>query len=474
MSMGNWTPNEEKIRPGMYNRFISTAMSRIKSGASGIVGMPIRADWGPIGEIVDITAENEIKTAFGESGDNCTTYLLNRCLLGGTKYKPKKIVAYRMATSSAAKATAIISGSLTLSAKYEGVRGNNFKYAIIKNIIDETKIDFKLYEDSELLATYTVAPDDIEGLVTSINNSDGLIEAKKTGDTELKVTTSTSFTGGNSGTNIAADDYMKALDALEPILINTLVLDGVTDSSILASVKSWVSRVRENGKEVIFVMGGSTEDDKDVTVGNKRSTDANNKAIVNVIVGTKNATRSFNSAETACQVAGLIAGTPITASTTYKQLEDVADVTVALSDTQIKQALKSGSFILVRDVDPETYSISIKVEQGINTLTTYGENESEKFSKIKCIRTLDTIDYDTGYWAAKNVIGELNNNDDGRAALISGIKAYLETLANSGAISTDFLTEVDSAFVSEGDTVYLNTQALTVDKIEKIFNSIYV
>ena len=474
MSMGNWTPNEEKVRPGMYNRFISTALSRIKSGASGIVGMPIKADWGPIGELVDITGENDIKSVFGASGNGCTTYLLNRCLLGGTKYKPKKIVAYRMASSSAAKASVTIAGSMTLTARYEGVRGNDFKYAVSENIIDDTKVDFKLYEGSELLATYTVEPSDIDGVVKAINIAEGLIVATKVGDTELKATASTAFTGGNSGTTVTADDYLKALDAFEPILINTFVLDGVTDSAILASVKSWVSRVRENGKEVIFVMGGSAEDDKDVSVGNNRSISANNKAIVNVIVGTKNATRSFNSAETACQVAGLIAGTPITASTTYKQLEDVTDVTVALSDTQIKQALKSGSFILVRDVDPETYAISIKVEQGINTLTTYGANESDKFSKIKCIRTLDTIDYDTGYWAAKNVIGELDNNDDGRAALVSGIKGYLEALANAGAISKDFLSEVDSAFVSEGDTVYLSTQALTVDKIEKIFNSIYV
>lgn len=474
MSMGNWNPNEEKERPGMYNRFISTALSRIKSGASGIVGMPIKADWGPIGEIVEITGEGDIKAAFGESGTGCTTYLLNRCLLGGKKHKPKKIIAYRMASSKAAKATATITGSLSLSAKYEGVRGNNFKYSISKNIVDEEKFDFKFYEGSELIATYLIAPTDIDGLVEMINSGNDLITAEKLGTTELTVTASTAFSGGNSGTDITADEYLSAMDALEPILINTFALDGVTDSSIIASAKSWTTRVRENGKDVIFVMGGSAEDDKDPTVGNNRSVAANNKAVVNVIVGTKNATRTFNSAETACQVAGMIAGTPITASTTYKQLEDVTDVTVALSDTQIKQALKSGSFILVRDVDPETYAISIKVEQGINTLTTYGENESDKFSKIKCIRTLDTIDYDTGYWAAKNVIGELDNNDDGRAALVSGIKGYLETLANAGAISKDFLSEVDSAFVSEGDTVYLSTQALTVDKIEKIFNSIYV
>lgn len=474
MSMGNWTPGEAKERPGIYNRFVATALSRVRAGSAGIVGMPVKADWGPIGEIIDINSESEIAEVFGRSGEGCTTYLLNRCLLGGAKFKPKKVVAYRIAGSSAEFATATIAGTLKLSAKYKGARGNNFKYSVSDNILDDEKKDFKLYEGSELLATYTVGADDIKTLVEKINADDGLITAQKIGDTALADTASISFTGGNSGLEVTAEKYIAALDAFEPIRTDVFVLDGVADTSIQASVKSWITRVRENGKEVIFVMGGSAADDKDPKIGNNRSVNANSKAIVNVIVGTKNATRSFNSAETACQVAGLIAGTPINKSTTYKQLEDVVDVTVALSDTQIKEALRSGSFILVQDMDPETYAISIKVEQGINTLTTYGENESPKLSKIKCVRTLDTIDYDTGYWAARNVIGELDNNDDGRATLISGIKAYLETLVETGAISADILAEVDSAFVSDGDTVYLSTKAFTVDKIEKIFNTVHI
>ena len=474
MSNGNWNPGEYKERPGLYNRFISTALSRVKSGTRGIVGIPIKADWGPVGELVDITNENEITTTFGASGEGCTTYLLSRCLLAGKKYKPSKIVAYRMATAAAAEAKATVDGSVEFTARFKGARGNNFKYAIAANILDADKKDVKFYEGSELFATYTVEPTDIDALVSAINKDGSMVTARKLGTTALADTATTAFSGGNSGINVTAANYLDALDTFEPVLINVLVMDGLIDSDIQESIKSWVKRVREAGKEVIYVMGGSAEEDKTPETGNARSVAANHKAIVNVITGVKNAARSFSSAETACQVAGLIAGCPINKSITFKELEDVSDVSVLLTDTQIKAALRSGSLVLTRDMDPETYNISIKVEQGINTLTTYGENESDKFSKIRCIRTLDAIDYDTGYWAAKNVIGDLDNNADGQAALVSGIKKYLETLAESGAISPDFLSEVDKNFTSEGDTVYLNTQALTVDSIEKIFNSIYV
>jgi hypothetical protein len=474
MAQGNWTPGEEKTRPGLYNRFISTALSRIKSGPRGIVGIPIRADWGPLGEITYVSSESEVNAAFGASGEGCTTYLLNRILLAGKKYKPSKIAVYRMA-NNAAKASVTISGAVKFEAKYHGARGNDFSYVISANIVDNTLFDVKFYEKSVLFAAYTVSPDDIAGLVKAINDTkDTLIIAAKLGDTALTAAPSTPFTGGNSGLNVTPAQYLAALDAFEPLFINILVLDGVTISDIQASVRSWVTRVREAGKEVIYVMGGSTANDADPAASNQRSVSANNKAIVNVVNGVKNSVRSYNSAETACQIAGLIAGTPINKSITYKELEDVDDITNPLTDEQIKTALKSGSLVLSRDTDPETLTVAIKVEQGINTLTSYSGGESAKFSKIRCIRTLDAIDYDTGYWAAKNVIGELDNNADGQATLLSGIKLYLETLAASNAIDKNYLAELDTAFVSEGDTVYLNTQALTVDSIEKIFNSIYV
>ena len=50
----------------------------------------------------------------------------------------------------------------------------------------------------------------------------------------------------------------------------------------------------------------------------------------------------------------------------------------------------------------------------------------------------------------------------------------LETLANEHVISPDILVGLSEALVSEGDVVYMETQALTIDKIEQIFNKIYL
>ena len=473
MSNGTWVPGVEKTRPGLYNRFRSMAESRIGSGPTGIVGIPFTADWGPAGVITDISDEAELLELFGSGG---TTVCVKRALYGGKTFKPNKVVGFRMVSATAKPATASIDGSVVFTMKYPGTRGNGCAITVAPNILDQTQKDFKIYEGAALVETYTVAPDDIAGLCSAINdNAASLVIAEKSGDTALEDIASKPFAGGDSGENVTAAEYLKALDAFEPIYINTIAPDGVADPDIITLFTGWTKRVRAAGKTVELVVGGSVDDDKDSSKGNQRSRNINDEAVINVIVGGVTASGvKLPSSIVACQVAGLIAATPLNKSTTYKELEDIVEVTVALTDTEISTALKSGSLVLARDFDPETRAVSVRIEKGINTLTTYGEGKSKIWSKIKAIRTMDTIDYDLGRYAAKSVIGEIDNDDDGRAVVISAMKLYLETLAANKAISTDFASSVDTSFTSEGDIVYLSTKALPIDKIEQIFNTIQV
>ena len=57
---------------------------------------------------------------------------------------------------------------------------------------------------------------------------------------------------------------------------------------------------------------------------------------------------------------------------------------------------------------------------------------------------------------------------------MSGISQYLETLANAHIISSDILVGLSETLISDGDVVYMDTQALTIDKIEQIFNKIFL
>lgn len=474
MSRGTWegnTPQSNKVRPGLYNRFTSLATARIDATQKGVAGIMIKADWGPLEEVVMVENETEIKQIFGTGQ---TVNLAIRMMKGGKKYKPRKVLIYRMATAEAEVATATITTSMKFSAKYAGLRGNNFKIVVAESATEEEKMNVSVYEGSNILKKYTVAANDLIGLEKAINeDSESLIIAEKIGDTALTEQSSVPFTGGKSGEAVTSEGYLKALAAFEAAYVNTLALDGVTDEDILTLFKNWQKRVWDSGNLIQIVIGGTAENDKDPKVGNSRSKNCDSYSIINAIVGAIDSLgKKYSSAEMAPQIAGAIAALPLNQSITYKELEDIVDVTVALSNTQIEEALNAGSFVLIRDIDPEDFSVTVKVESGINTFTSFTEKAGNKLRKIKAISTMAAIDYDTGKYAMKNVIGELDNNDDGRAALIAGISQYLEVLAEDNVISSDMLVGLSETLTSEDDYVFLETQALSIDKIERIFNNI--
>lgn len=473
MSSGNWSPGEVKERAGLFNRFLSLANSRINGTKKGIVGIPVKADWGPDGEIVVCNDAADITTTFGEGG---TVYLAVRAAKGGKEYKPYRIIVYRMAAASASQAVATVGETIKLVTKYKGTRGNSFKVSISSNIVDEAKKDICIYENNVVMQKYTVEPTDIDAAVNAINNDSGsLVSAIKLKEGALADVSGQAFSGGDSGSEVTTKEYVNALAAFEAAYINTLALDGVTDEAMLTVAKSWHNRVWEAGKMVQLCIGGTHDDDKDPKVGNARSRACNHYGIINSIVGgIDSAGNRYSSAEMAAQFAGAISALPLNSSLTYKELEDIVDVTVRLTDTEIGAATTAGSLTLFKDIDPETFEATIRVERGINTFTSFSSEKGEKLRKIKAISTMAAIDYDTGKYAMKSVIGQLDNDGDGQATLISGIKAYLETLVDAHVVSSDILVAVSDSLATEGDIVYLETQALTIDKIEQIFNKIYL
>lgn len=476
MAGGVYNLTELPIRPGIYMNFVAAALAEIQGGPRGTVGLPITADWGPIGTFETVTDEKTLKDIFFGGKD---VELALRCLKAGKNFKPTKIIVRRIAGTSAAKAKLVLE-PFTITARYEGTHGNDIKITIQTNIVDSTKMDFKVLVGAALFKTYSIDPKDedtIKAFIAEINGDDGrLVDVTLKSEAPYTVSAAASqpLIGGDSGLSLTADDYLNVLTAYEGVFINVFTLPGVTDPAILSSVMVWTKRLRDTGRKLLLVIGGTAEDDKDILKGNQRSKSADHEGIINVVVGTVVRGTHYSSAETACQIAGLVAGVPINKSTTYKALEDVDDVEPKLTDDEIKAGIRGGSFMLVAETDIITGSTTYKVEVGINTLTAYGGTKNERFSKIRTIRTLDAISDDITRTASSQYIGELNNDDDGRTALICAIKQYLETLANARAISPDFISDVSKYIESTGDKVFLNTDVMPIDSIERIFNAISV
>ncbi|MFD1176907.1 phage tail sheath family protein [Paenibacillus puldeungensis] len=486
MAGGNWSLTDQPVLPGLYMNFVSAAGTAIQAGARGVVVAPVKSHWGPVGQFVEVTNEAAIREMFSEDEtDGATAFTtLYLAMLGG----PKKLLAYRLADSTAAKASLTLKNTaatpadaVALKAKYPGKRGNGFKVTIQPSLVAVGSKELKLYEGAALLRTISLGNGTVDQVVAAINEDAGnkWITAEKIADGTVADLTTASMTGGESGiSGITNADYVAATAAFETQDFHVLTLDGVTDPALRTSIVAWVKRVRGEGKGVIAVLGGSKAEDTGADAVSKtiaRSASLNHEGIVNVGTGAKLNGEEYTSAQAASWVAGLIAGQSLKESTTYAS-SPFDDVTRRWTRSEQEQAVQGGVFLLVHD------GRRVKVLRGVNSLISPREGQNKGWKKIRKIRVLDQINADLQRTAEDYYIGKVNNTEEGRLALIGAGKQYLQTLAAESVIeSTGFDVTLDPRFygsapqfVPEDDQVFLTWTADDTDVMEQIFGTFYV
>ncbi|WP_232696177.1 phage tail sheath subtilisin-like domain-containing protein [Brevibacillus daliensis] len=249
-------------------------------------------------------------------------------------------------------------------------------------------------------------------------------------------------------------DYTEMRDAFEAHQFNVFVYDGEVGAEEQAATLTWLTRNRTEKKHFMFVTGGSAEDDQDIAAGNARSVLLADDYVVNLVAGVVIGEKSYSSGQYAAYLAGLVAGTAINKSITYKQVR-VNDVTKRLRNSEIESALKAGSLVLVHDGE------KVIVEQG---LVTSGD-------KIRKIRGKQAIATDVEKTARDNYIGKIDNNEAGQMSLLSAIKAYLETLQVENVLINPQVA-LSTQYKSEGDKVFVDIAYTEVDSMERIFLTI--
>ncbi|OKP91327.1 phage tail sheath family protein [Paenibacillus sp. P32E] len=488
MAGGNWSPTDMPVLPGLYMNFQAAALAAIEPGARGTVVLPVKAHWGPVNEFVEVGSEAAITSLFtdDETGGATALTTLRLALLA----QPKKVLAYRIVDSSAAIATKTLQdttatpvNALKIDAMYKGARGNNFRITVATNLVDSTKKDIKLYDGTTLLRTFTFTSGTIAAAAAAINEDAGNVWITASvllpGNGILADVSNTPLTGGNSGiSGITNADYIAALGAFETQDFHVLALDGISDAALRTSVVSWVKRLRSEGKGIEVAIGGSAAEDTGATAVSTavtRSATIDFEGIINVGVGGALNGVAYSSAQVAAWVAGLVAGTPLSGSTTYAG-SPFEDVTRRWTRSEQEAAVKGGVFLLIHD------GRRVKVLKGINSLVSLRAGQNKGWKKIRKIRVMDQITYDLMQTAEDNYIGKVNNTEEGRLALIGAGKDYLRTLAAEGVIeSSGYNVTLDPRYYGsapairpEDDQVFLTWTADDTDVMEQIFGTFNV
>jgi hypothetical protein len=266
-------------------------------------------------------------------------------------------------------------------------------------------------------------------------------------------------------TNGTDPNYEAAFSSLNTRAFDVFAFSAPVPDSVLTSAVAWVKSNREEvGKHYLAVFGGDATADADPTKGNARSTLVKDRYSVNLIVGGVIDDVTYPSGALAPYMAGIIASTPLNQSITYMTTALTA-VNVRLTPAQINTALSAGSLVLTDNDDG-----TIIIERGI---TTEIDSIVAGSNKIRKVRTNIAIVTDISASANASWIGKVNNNPDGQATVIGGVKSYLNELVKSNVLFADPLeVSLDPDHPSDGDQMFLFLRYKEVDSAEEIYLTI--
>lgn len=424
---------QNKELPGAYINFVSMASASAVLSARGIATMPLEMDWGIEGEVFEVTNEDFQKHSqkiFGYAYDHAKMKGLRDLFIG-----TRTLYAYRL-NGGGTKASCTYATAL-----YGGIRGNDLKIVIQANADDESKFDVITYLGTVAVDTQTV------GSAAELVANDYV--TFKT-DATIQVTASTPLTGG-ANAEVDGAAYQNYLDKVEAYTFNAM---GVvtTDAATIKLFNAFNKRLRdEMGIKFQLITYNNLADFMGITSVKNKVTDAD-----------------WSEASLVYWVTGIQAGCAVNKSCQNKKYDGEFTVDVSYTQTQLKQCIKNGEFVLHR-VNSE-----IRVLEDINTMVTTTDTCGDIFKDNQTIRVIDQLGNDDAVLFNTKYLGVVPNTASGRTSLWSDLVKIRQQLQDMGAIENFNDSDVT---VAQGDTkksVVVTSGVEIVNAMGKLYMTVTV
>ena len=357
---------------------------------------------------------------------------------------PVRILLYRPKGTEGAKASATLN-NLTVTALYDGVRGNDISIVISSDPDQESTYQVSTILDGLVKDEQTAKKaEDLTGNEWVVFSGTG----------ELEASAGQALSGGKDPI-IAAADYAAWLTALEPYKFDILVYDG-TDKATIQAVASFVKRVSNNiGMKCQAVMADAQE--------------SNSEWVISVKNGVKLEDGTVLSAQQATWwLGGAEAGAMYNQSLTYSQYPNAIEASPKLTDAQIEAAIQLGEIVFIDTFD------KVKVCVDINTLTGFSTDKEKEYSKNRVMRVLNQFCNDVYEYFSNYFIGKTNNDENGQSLLKGWLVGYLNEMQSNGGIRNFEAEDVSVEPGNGTDAVVVGVRIQPVDSIEKIYMSVMV
>ena len=405
---GNWT-TQNKVLPGTYINFVSSASVSSAVSDRGVVAMPLTMEWGVDGDVFEVTSEmlqNESLKIFG--------YPYNHAKLKGIRdlfLHAKSAYFYRLNKGVAAT-------NKYGTAKCTGALGNKIRISVATNVDEPSKFDVKTVFDN------VVVDEQVAITKAEIKDNDFV---KFSPGLNLEADAGTPMSGGTNGGEVTGTEYQSFLDKIESYSFNILACPATT-TEIKKLFAAFTKRLRDE-------------------VGVKFQTVLHqyNTADYEGIISVENdvADSDAQVSDLVYWVAGLQAGCAVNKSTTNEIYDGEYSVKMDYTQKQLEDALQNGKYILHR------VGNGGRVLDDINTLVTHTNEKGKDFSRNQVIRVLDQIAVDTALIFNNRFLGKIQNNESGRTSFWSALVDHHKEMERLQAIDA---FDTSNLVVAQGDS----------------------
>lgn len=457
-----FTVGEKKKRPGVYQRYENVGGVSIAGATDGIVACCIRSNWGELGKVHTFESIEAAKLALGNGGENGTVSLLTEIFTGGAK----KVYCVRLGSGGTKSSIKLLdtagTEAVTMTAKWEGDR--QLSYLIRKVLGDENTKEMLVLEGTLELEriTFLTGEKEIENFLQAAKQSNYFIFSKtETDAAELAEVGQTDFTAGTNP-GITNENYSNAFTLLEPYLFNTICID--TESvAVHTLLTAYIQKIYQNGTILPFaVIAESTSVPFETRLAHARAINSYN--VIYVGGGAVDTLgQPLEGTRAAARIAGMVASTPSNQSLTHKVVSGMTDVLEMLTNSQYEQTIDAGML---------TFSTSsagnVWIESAITTLNMPQGEDDEGWKKIKRTKIRKEL-MNRASATVEPLIGNINNDDDGRATVLIAIGKLLQLMFVEGKLLEGGSIEVDKDNLPEGDSAWFNIYADDIDSLEKMY-----
>lgn len=455
---GFFTLGEIKERPGVYKRYENLGTE--STGATEkIAACVVSGNWGPLNQAVRVDNNADLSAVVGTG---VAAEVLSEIFFDG----PAEALMVRAGTGGTAgtvtlKATASSSeaDAVKIDTKYPTDRA--FSITVKPAVDDSSVTEVTLFEGTRILETRSFSADDeVKAFVEAFANSN-YITATAIGSAsgKLSVATQKAFTAGTNPT-VNTEAYSTALGALETEVWHYLCVD-TNDVAVHAVVSAYIDRIYKDGAYGRCVLAEPATVALETRLAHAQA--FNNEKVIYVLNSWRgNNGVTYEGYLAAARLCGMLAATPSNESLTHAAIRGAAELSESLTNSQIKRALKSGCLVVSVSKNRQ-----VIIEKAINTLVSPATNQDTGWKKIKRVdvrfELMDRIERVTD-----PMIGKVNNDTNGRAAVIAAAQRVIDAMIGEGKLLSGncFL---DTSQQPVGDSAWFKVAVDDIDALETIY-----